>query len=925
MKMLRPHGILVILLAGQSYAGMRLTPLFMSLFKNAQFSGSLREEFKPEDIKHYGINGDILCMFYDPVQSLFIVGTSVGSIRLLGGNATSRTYKTKSGNPIVYVRLVKTVFLCAVDSENFLTVWDISEPTENGPWCTYQNVSSIIYSYCDPALDWIFFAQRNGQVTQFDLDRGIIGRAPIPNIQVQLNPTARMGHPLSVELHPKDLSQVLICYSQIFAVYKITENQVMFSGESSAPLKFAKWNPTGSHIVTASTQALEFWDGYEGKYLGSRPVDANNVWWGCTANPEETFLLYSSGSTFNCLDFGVNPTYSVTSWDAFSAHFTSPEAQKLNFNSNVSEICPMPAHPYLGGCANPQAVVIRLEDSTLHCVSAPKVQPLLDSTVLPEALSWNSAKVTCTSIATIPRTLWSGIMLATHHTITHGGVVCQDVRRFPTSSVVINGYEDGTIRMFDERTSGESRVVETTVNFKGPVPITHTSLNDSATELAVGTSTGNVYLMGLQKNDFGMSGLSLRAMDESIVSVADRADRRISEGFLPQWCVKAKSDEIPSALCQSSLDFVAIGYNSGRLIVIDKRGPAIIFETRFPKEHATKITFGIQEFQNDGFSSILMSVGTNKGNVSLYKVLPGPQRGGFHLEQANQYSVSKGPITVLQHLDLEKGKPAPANREVMSQLGHGIKIPGGLLAANSDDVRIFGVSGTKSKIGHKSLSRSVGSGFAFIREGNALGFINITSKGTGVVYSIPNLSSLFDFKTPYLPSGDPVQVSLKGNVLVPINPKISGLFRVWGIGQLLPEDQMYRPELKMPLRPTIGNVEWVAGRQHVKIEDFDKLMTLNKRSKPKKKRELFVNQEVVASPKKGLKKKGWFGRAHPHPGYSESRTQSSTWAQTFESYYDSAAETVNGALDDAMDSINDTKKEATSNITKGLVRKKFGF
>jgi syntaxin-binding protein 5 len=52
------------------------------------------------------------------------------------------------------------------------------------------------------------------------------------------------------------------------------------------------------------------------------------------------------------------------------------------------------------------------------------------------------------------------------------------------------------------------------------------------------------------------------------------------------------------------------------------------------------------------------------------------------------------------------------------------------------------------------------------------------------------------------------------------------MMNVWGTGQSLPisQDKLFNPQATIPPRPTISNLQWIAGTQHVSPTDLDILI-----------------------------------------------------------------------------------------------------
>ena len=69
-------------------------------------------------------------------------------------------------------------------------------------------------------------------------------------------------------------------------------------------------------------------------------------------------------------------------------------------------------------------------------------------------------------------------------------------------------------------------------------------------------------------------------------------------------------------------------------------------------------------------------------------------------------------------------------------------------------------------------------------------------------------------------------VTHSGDIIGWTGPSEIALLNVWGTGQPLPpsQDRLYNPEAVMPPRPTISNLQWIAGTQYVSPTDLDLLI-----------------------------------------------------------------------------------------------------
>jgi len=69
-------------------------------------------------------------------------------------------------------------------------------------------------------------------------------------------------------------------------------------------------------------------------------------------------------------------------------------------------------------------------------------------------------------------------------------------------------------------------------------------------------------------------------------------------------------------------------------------------------------------------------------------------------------------------------------------------------------------------------------------------------------------------------------ISPSGDILGWVGPSEVAMVKVWGAGLTLhpSEDQLFNPQLSIPPRPTISNLQWISGTQYVSPSDMDLLI-----------------------------------------------------------------------------------------------------
>lgn len=776
--------------------------------------------FNIDHLAKYGVPGRVSAMAFDPVQSLFAIGTQKGIISVYGQRNVRVDFTAPAGMPIEFLHMVRSLYLVAIDVNQNITVFNMESREK-----VYEHTVSgrISCTLSDPSLDWLFLGLENGQIIIYDVDRGVMAPYRIGNLQKSVLPKLRMSPVLSMAFHPRDPASLLVAYHDCAIVYSISKNEIALSFRyeipSGAPggdvdpltirmrrspqLVDALWHPNGHHILTAHVDgSLVFWDATQGNLLQARtltdtevnkprrsmssidvtPDSVRGVFrklaWCCSTNPEDTSLLVVGGDLINgpvrgitMLGFGVTPEVSVTSYTSMGQHYAHPSRQRvfpIPDDCEITNFITIPrANPFYAGNCDPSHVITLLASGELLTLSYPDGMTITDPTLLPPSLGWVSPYVTCTAVCLIPRNQWVGMMAASMSSdcLFQGGAPARrHLRNFQTRTAFCTGHRDGTVKIWDA-SHGEledSNVLEVSMayalNKQFDLSVSHISFAGTVGELAVAAENGEVVLFTFGKNKESQSSTFSRLhISESadLQQIDDRAPPYMKEGFLPQTLVTARHGSV-TALKLSNIGFVGIGYKDGTLLVIDRRGPAIIFEGSLdrlnmslnkgrPKsssggEYATALEFGIYTLGEDGYSSIILTVGTSKGIVYTLRLLPS-SKGGYSVQPVGMLAVATETIQGIDLINSSNGTSAVAQPDVMAQLANGILIQGAVVASTRTEVRVFRPPNTK--ISHKKLAFDcAASGISYIREGDSLAFICISEESQLQVLGVPNLREI---------------------------------------------------------------------------------------------------------------------------------------------------------------------------------------
>jgi syntaxin-binding protein 5 len=339
------------------------------------------------------------------VQSLLAIGTNEstfgsGQIYIFGQKRVQVVFTLPRRAS------VKDLQFCAdrlisLDSKNELIIWDLKLQKKLASYAPPGLVTVVV---TDPMLDWALIALQSGDIVAYDLDREKLAPLRLPNFWREKNPRTRMAAIVSMQLHPRDIGQLLIGYPEGAVIYSFKQNMPIKFFEYEVPvgayggdavpaetprrprLTQAFWHPTGTFVGAAYEDAsLVFWDPKDGRILMARTLSDINVdkpgkkstsfgntpgtfaikepfakvAWCARDNPDDTGILVAGGvpttleeKGMNFLELGVTPVYATSTWPVLSGHF---EGKRQHFlatpaGAEIVDFCLVPRKsPHFAG------------------------------------------------------------------------------------------------------------------------------------------------------------------------------------------------------------------------------------------------------------------------------------------------------------------------------------------------------------------------------------------------------------------------------------------------------------------------------------------------------------------------------------------------------------------------------------------------
>ncbi|KAF2169667.1 hypothetical protein M409DRAFT_20082 [Zasmidium cellare ATCC 36951] len=992
--------------------------------QNDLSAGLNTELFKIDDIARFGVNSQISCLAYDPVQSLLAVGTKSsqfgpGQIYLFGKGRIQAVLPTPARGASI-----KTIQFCAekliaLDSKHDVSLYSIELKRLI---TSYSPPGSVTVLCTDPMLDYALLGMQTGEVLAYDMDRE--GPAPfrIPNLWAEVNSRARIQTVVSLQFHPRDIGTLLIGYTEGAVIYSFKLNKPLRFYQYEIPrgapggdgdpasanvvrrpkLTHAVWHPTGTFVMTGhDDSSIVFWDTLkDGRMLMARTLGDANIatpgtvvgnagqrpgtlavkeplfrmsWCVNQHDPEDTMILIAGGQStqsptkaLTLFEMGRTPVYTTSSWEMLVKYFEEPKRQRIlptPPGAEVVESCLIPrTSPHFDGAHDPIAILALLASGELITLSFPSGMPICPTNQLPVSLTLVHPFVKSLSTAMVEREKWLGLQERRQQgpSILQGGSdMPGHLRRSESRSIAQAVHADGTIRLWDpgygDEIENEKLLqvdVARAVGHWHNIDVTDISFAGNSAELAVGLRSGEVVIFrwSTNRNAGREPPPSKPNQPGALTSITDRVEPSLSEGLCPFTLLDQKDGPV-TAVCMSEVGFAAAGFEGGSIVVVDLRGPAIILNTsvqEFSKSHhkgsirrrassasskpewATYLQFSILMADGDDYSSILLHVGTNQGNLGTFKVLPDPS-GRYTVQYAGKVALDSSKIMYIAPINAENGKPAIASQYAMGGLRNGLRVNGALLAVTPTGIHIFRPA--TSKGAHKSFDSFFCDRASVVRyqdQGYAL--LGLFGDGKARAYSIPSLREIAAIDLTNINNQgfglDPRQfykatISQTGTILGFTGPSELALLNLWGTGEPLTrrQDRLFDPERLIPPRPTISTVQWVTGTQYITPADMDIL--IGGPDRPPSKR-------MIAQVKAEEEQRRRSGRTSTHASASDE----TYWAYMQRQIQERTEKL--GLVGDSMDALEQNSANWLDDVNKfvgrqkrnaagGIIKARFGF
>ncbi|KAI0974694.1 lethal giant larvae like, C-terminal-domain-containing protein [Xylaria arbuscula] len=862
--------------------------------------------FAPDERSRYGINSQISCVAYDPVQSLLAVGTNEsrfgsGKIYVFGQSRVQKFFVPPRPRSFADIQFCANR-LISLDTQNEVTIWDLDAGAR---LTSFQAPGTVARMLTDPMLDWCFLGLQTGEVYAYDLDRERLSQFRLPNFWTERDPRARAVALVSLQIHPRDVGKLLIGYSHGAVVYSFKQNQPTRFYEYQVPpgapggshqavdtlrkpkLTHALWHPTGTFVLTAHDDAsLVFWDtSKDGRLVMARTLYDFNVdqpvphpeeskpknpysqiAWCCKQNPEDSALLVAGGQPLDdppagltFVELGVTPNYATSSWQILADYIKGKRRSILEtpIGAEVVNFFLIPrVSPHFASAQDPIAILALLSSGEVITMSFPSGYPISPTNQLHPSLSFVHPFAVKIASSTLSRDKWLGMIenRPGGEPILKGGAEApRSRRRFEGRTIIQVAHADSTIRIWDvghgdeiENPTQLQVDVARALNRFEDVTITAMSMAAESPEFAVGTSKGELVIYRWDANKFfgQKANQELPSNPGGLSDIRGRSEPNLKIGLQPFSLYEMMQGSI-SAVKVSDVGFVAVGSENGFLSVIDLRGPSVMFQSSIAdltksekkssflksrsnvsteKDWPVVLEFSVLTLDDDKYSSICCFIGTKLGKVITLRILP--SGSSFKAELAGIANLGDEIVSICP-IVADTGKPAAATGYAVGGLREGRHVNGLLVVVTQTEVRIFKPATAKGA--SKSFSDCLCSAAAVTEfELHGMALVGIFGDRRTRAFTLPGLKEIGNAPLSMI-DGSHISNSLvteDGEVVCWTGLSELAVVQVWGTGKELENtaDTLINPDLAIPPRPSISNMQWISGTQYVSPADLDLLI-----------------------------------------------------------------------------------------------------
>lgn len=180
------------------------------------------------------------------------------------------------------------------------------------------------------------------------------------------------------------------------------------------------------------------------------------------------------------------------------------------------------------------------------------------------------------------------------------------------------------------------------------------------------------------------------------------------------------------------------------------------------------------------YSSIVCFVGTNRGRLGTFKILP--SANGYSVSFAGSTSLDDRILTICP-INAENGQQALATQKAVSDLRTGYKVQGILIAVTPSSCRIFKPASAKGA--NKAWDEFLCDSAMIVRRGDACSLVGLFGDGKVRAYSVPGLKEIASAPADKFLDvrrfGDAC-ITATGDIFGWVGPSDIAMIHVWGAG-----------------------------------------------------------------------------------------------------------------------------------------------
>lgn len=409
----------------------------------------------------------------------------------------------------------------------------------------------------------------------------------------------------------------------------------------SPRLTHTVWHPTGTFILACYEDAsIVIWDPRDGRLLMARTLEdtrvdkpvsglqqagstgqmglrrdpVRQVAWCAGQDPDDTSILIAGAGLgdlptkgISYWELGRTPNYATSSWDVLYKYFETPKRQRIfptPCGTEVVDFCLIPrSSPHFAGAQEPTSLIGILGSGDITTLSFPNGSPISSTQHLHPSLMLVHPFITHAEMSTVERVRWLGMCekRSRLQPIAKGGIeAVRPKGRHDARNIIMTSHTDGAVRLFD---AGRGDEIENRSILQIDIGrvlgrfdhlvVNHLSIAGATGEVAAALQSGEVLVFrwGINKSA-GQEPPPLQSVPSGeLINISGRKEPDLTEGLMPFTLLKMHSPV--SALRISDVGFMAVGFEEGMLIIIDLRGPAIIYQTLMAQspKHSKRSSF----------------------------------------------------------------------------------------------------------------------------------------------------------------------------------------------------------------------------------------------------------------------------------------------------------------------------------------------